>query len=184
MTTPASTALADYVEALKREVAVPGEFDGVFPDTSDTDLANSLADAFAQAQLDGFFGTMELNTGTNVVTPGLSSGAGALVIIYAGERIIRAQLRNLKNRQKYEAAGATYEVETSASILTEELKSIQKRKEDLLALILRQSRSGQAVFVSDGYLTRVRGYFPSGYFGEFGSFYGYELAGFGSLNGF
>lgn len=176
MTTPATTDLSDYVAALKREVAVPGTFDGIFPDTSDDDLVGALEDGFSQAQLDGFFGTSELDTSLHVVTPGLSSGAGALVVIYSGERIIRAQLRNTANKQHYESAGSIYDIETSASILTEELKSIQKRKTDLLALILRQARSGQAVYVTDGYIIRARGYFPW-YLGEFGSFYPYEIAG-------
>jgi len=51
----------------------------------------------------------------------------------------------------------------------------------LLALVLRQARGNNAVHVTDGYLTRSRGYFPTGYFGEFGSFYGYEITGFSTL---
>jgi len=169
------------VEALKRELAVPGEFATVFPNTSDDDLAAALGDAFGEAQLDGFFGAMVLDPNLLTVTPGLSSGGGALCVIYGGVRTIRAQLRNMKNRQKYEAAGVIYEVETSASVLTEELKEFRQRKDGLLALVLRQARGNNAVHVTDGYLTRSRGYFPTGYFGEFGSFYGYEITGFSTL---
>lgn len=180
-TTPPPTDLHGYIEPLKREVAVPGEFDTTFANTSDDDILGLLEDAFAEAQLDGFFGNQTLDLTTGVVTPGLSSGGGALVVLYGGVRMIRSQLRNLKNQQKYEAGGATYEVSTSATILTQELKDLTARKNNLLALVLRQARGQNAVYVSDGYLTKSRGYFPTGYYGEFGSFYGYEIAGFAML---
>lgn len=182
-TTP--TDLSTLVEALKRELAVPGTFATVFPDTQDTDLSGSLADAFAQAQLDGFFSTsmVDLSTpATPQVSPPLSSGGGALVILYAAERTIRAQLRVLNTMVKYEAAGVSYETQQAASVLVQELKDIQARRTNLLALLLRQQRSGQAVHVTDGYLIRGRGYYPAGFYGEFGFFYGYEMLGFTALS--
>jgi hypothetical protein len=181
MTTPASTDLAELVEPLKREVAVPGEFDTVFPNTANNDLAGGLADGFAQAQLDGFFGTMAVDLtdpAHPTVTPGLSSAGGAVCVLYAGERMIRAQLRNLKTVVKYEAAGAIYDVEQAASVLSQELRDLTQRRKDMLANILRQQRAaGSSVYVSDGYLIRAFGYWPWGYTGEFPYFYGYELPG-------
>ncbi len=185
MTTPTtSTDLSTLVEALKRELAVPGDFANVFPNTTDDDLAGSLADAAAEAQLDGFLGGSVIDPNALTISPAISSGAGALFIIYAGVRVIRAQLRNTQNRQKYEAGGAIYDVETSASILTQELKDFTDRKKNLLALILRQSRAGGAVYVRDGYLTRARGYYPVSYWGEFGTFLAEEVTGLAFLNGF
>ena len=175
--------MADLVEALKREVAVPGDFDNVFPDTGDDDLVGALADGFSEAQLDGFFGKNTIDLATNQVSPAISSGAQALIVIYSGIRIIRGQLRNLKTHVKYEAAGAIYEVDTAASVLTQELKDFSDRKKNLLALVLRQSRGGQAVYVTDGYLLRSRGYFPA-YWGEFGTFYANEVTGLAFLGGF
>ncbi|HVH54529.1 MAG TPA: hypothetical protein VNA32_10425, partial [Actinomycetota bacterium] len=178
-----ATDLTTLVEALKRELAVPGEFDTVFPNTSDDDLAAALADAVAEAQLDGFFGGNTVDPAALTVTPALSSGAMALVVIYAGIRSIRSQLRNMKTHVKYEAAGVSYETETAASVLTQELKDFRDRKDNLLALILRQSRAGSAVQVMDGYLIRSRGYFPVAY-SEFGTFYVEEVTGLAFLNGF
>lgn len=187
MTTPTvstSTNLSTLVEALKRELAVPGEFDNIFPNTTDEDLEGALADAAAEAQLDGFLGASVIDATLFTITPAISSGAGALLIIYAGVRAIRAQLRNSKNRQKYEAGGAIYEVETSATILTQELKDFTDRRKNLLALILRQARAGQGVQVLDGYLIRARGYYPVTYWGEFGTFLAEEVTGLAFLNGF
>lgn len=185
MTTPTtSTNLTTLVESLKRELAVPGDFDTFFPNTTDEDLAGSLADAAAEAQLDGFLGKSVIDPAAFTITPAISSGAGALLIIYAGVRAIRAQLRNTQNRQKYEAGGAIYEVETSATILTQELRDFTDRRKNLLALILRQSRGGGAVYVTDGYLIRARGYYPVTYWGEFGTFLADEVSGLAFLNGF
>lgn len=174
------TSLSDYIEALKRELAVPGEFATTFPNTTDDDLVGTLADGFAECQLDGFFISQTVDPNVGSVTPALSSGGAALIVIYSGIRVIRSQLRNLKTTQIYEAAGVKYEVQTAATVLTEELKDFRARREQILALVLRQLRSKRAVYVGDGYLTRSRGYFPIAYGGEFGSFYGYETIGFGN----
>lgn len=172
-----ATDLNDLVEPLKRELAVPGEFATLFPNTTDADLAGKLADAFAQAQLDGFFASQVVSVDEQSVTPGLSSGGGALTILYAAESVIRSQLRALKTHVKYESAGSIYEIEQSANVLTAELTALRDRRTELLALIRRQLRSRQAVYVSDGYLIRAMGYYPGGYYGELGSFYGFELTG-------
>jgi hypothetical protein len=177
-TTVPATQLITLVPALKRELAVPGEFPTTFPNTQDSDLAGSLADSFAQAQLDGFFSKQVVDPVALTVNPGLSSGGGALIIIYASERMIRSQLRALKTTVKYEAAGVIYETQQSANVLTEQLKEFSVRRLRLLSLILRQARSARAVYVTDGYLTRSQGYYPLNYYGEFGSFYGSELLGF------
>jgi hypothetical protein len=175
------TDLSTLVEPLKRELAVPGEFPSVFPNTSDDDLTGKLGDAFAQAQLYGFFGAQVLDADAATVTPGISSGGGAMVILYAAESVIRAQLRSLKTHEKYESAGSSYEVEQAATVLKAELDALRDRRNDLLALIQRQIRGGRSVYVSDAYVTRAFGYYPSGYFGELGSFYGYELSGLSML---
>jgi hypothetical protein len=177
-TTVPGTDLDDLVGALQRELAVPGEFATVFPNTQNSDLAASLGDAFAQAQLDGFFSQQTLDLNTLIVTPGLSSGGMALVVIYAAIRTIKAQLRNLQSSVTYKAGPAEYQATYSSNVLTTELKDFQERRQELLALVLRQGRSVNAAYVADGYLIRAFSYFPY-YYGEVGSFYPFELAGTG-----
>lgn len=175
----APTNLTDLVPALKRELAVPGAFATIFPTTQDADLAGSLADSFANAQLDGFFSTQVVDPTALTVTPGLSSGGMALVILYAAIRTIKAQLRNLATLQKYDAGGGVgYEVSYSSNVLVTELKDFQERRNQLLALVLRQSRNLHAVYVSDGYLIRSYSYFPA-FYGAQGSFHEFELGGYG-----
>lgn len=176
----ATTDLSDLVEPLKRELAVPGEFVATFPNTADDDLVGTLQDGFAKAQLDGFFGTQTVDLSTGTVTPGLSSGGQALVLMYSAEGVIRAQIRNLKTRTNYESAGSQYEVERAASVLVESLKDLTDRKQRLLDLMLRLARAGQACYVTDAYLLRAQGYLYAGALAsELGfGLYGWELPGF------
>lgn len=159
--------LATLVEPLKREIAIPGEFDTTFPNTSDDDLTYSLADGFAEAQLDGYFPTLVLDPDDNSVTPDLSAAGGSLVIIYTGMRIIRSQLRALNTRSNYEAASVKYEVEKSSTVLREELKYLIKRRDDLTA---QARRSTGATYVFDSYFAR-----SAVDWSRVGGFYAYEL---------
>jgi hypothetical protein len=175
--------LSAYIPALKREVSGPGEFDADFPSSDDGELLGGLADGFGQAQLDGFFGTMVCDPVANTVTPDLSFAGGQLCVIYAGERILKAKLRNIQTKALYKAAGVEYEVDYSASALTQELKDLQARKTQLLRQILIVARAGNAVHVTDGYLIRSQGYFPLGVWGDWGGFFGYEVGGLGGPYG-
>lgn len=180
-----ATDLNQLVPALQRELAVPGaaNFTALFPNTQNADLAGSLADSFANAQLDGFFSTQVVDPTALTVTPGLSSGGMALIILYAAIRTIKAQLRNLATTQKYDAGGGVgYEVSYSSNVLVTELKDFQARRDQLLALVLRQARGVRAAYVVDGYLIRSFSYFPI-FYGAQGSFHEFELGGFGGFGG-
>jgi hypothetical protein len=143
--------LNDLVEPLKRELAVPGEFDTIFPNTDDGGLVASLADGFAEAQLDGFFPDYVVDLDTYLVTPDLSNGGAYLVVIYAGMRTIRAQLRALNTVERYAAGPAQYEIQKSSSVLKAELDYLKTRKDDL---VTKAASSSSEVTQYDGYFTR------------------------------
>ena len=161
------TDLGDLAEAFKREVAVPGTFATAFPSMSDDDIVGSLADAFGEAQLDGFFGTLSLDVDAGLVDPDLSVAGAALVVMYAGMRLIRQQLRGMKTRYK---AGPV-EVEQSASALTEELKQIERRRIQVIQQAVRAGRGYGSVFVLDAYVSRAASY------NYYGGFFAWELTG-------
>jgi hypothetical protein len=142
--------LAELVEPLKRELAVPGTYDSVFPNTGDQDLLDSLADGFSEAQLDGYFSDYTLDLDTYLTDPDLSAGGGALIVLYTGMRIIRAQMRALNLSEKYNAGPVSYEIERSSTLLREELKYLMGRRDDLVA---QAKRTGGTV-VLDSYFTR------------------------------
>lgn len=163
------TILGDLVDSLKREVAVPGTFDTVFPNTGDDDLEAALLDAFAQAQLDGLF-TDNTATDDGIVTPDLSRGAQALVVIYAGVRMLTAELINRRAHTRYEAKGAVFEQDYGASVLVQALKDLAAKKAQILVQIQMGQRAAVGITMVDGYVVRATDF----YRGEFGG-YGYNL---------
>lgn len=142
--------LADLVDPLKRELAVPGTYDTAFPNTGDQDLLDSLADGFSEAQLDGYFSDYTLDLDTYLTTPDYSAAGGSLIVLYTGMRIIRAQLRALNLSEKYNAGPVSYEIERSSTLLREELKYLISRRDDLVS----QAKKTGGTVVLDSYFTR------------------------------
>ena len=146
------TELSDLVEVYKREVAVPGTFSTIYPVTTATLIVASLCDAFAQAQLDGWFPTSVLDVSLAEVTPALSVAAQALVVVYAGMRFVRAELRATKTSARYKAGSVEYETTQGASVLVAILKDLTDRR----AALIDAARAGaRLTHVGDGYLDKL-----------------------------
>lgn len=150
------TAMSELVPALQRELAVPGTFADTFPLTSDDDLADSLADGFAEAQLYGFFPdlTLDDSTGDWETSEDLSGSGAALVVIFTSMRIIRATLRGILTAERYKAGPAEFEIQRSANLLRDELAFLKSRLDDLVAAAKEAARGASTVMVFDGYLAR------------------------------
>jgi hypothetical protein len=146
------TLMSELVPAYQREVAPLGTFAAQYPSATTPLQIGLLSDAFAEAQLDGFFPTSVLDPDANEVDPDLSSAGRALVVIYAGIRTLRNDLGNAKSRVNYVAGPVQYEVEQAASVLKGLLDGALERR---LALILsaRQGK-GTSVYAGDAYATR------------------------------
>lgn len=163
------TALTELVEALKRELAVPGVYDDVFPDTDNTQLAAALADAFAEAQLNGFFTTLTLGEAPDYETSeDISAAAGALVLLFASMRILRAWLRSISTNERYKAGPVEYETARSTNLLRDELAYLRARIDALILGAQRSQRAALSVHVLDSYWSRVSdplgitgGFFPN-----------------------
>jgi len=178
------TALSTLVPALQRELAVPGTFDDVYPDTGTKDLVGSLADAFSQCRLDGFFKDVALDITDPLTapaydewttTPDLSDAGGALIVIYAAMRTLRATLRTMTTSSTYKAGSVEASQSQSATLLKGELDYLVQRQKDLIAAGTRGARTCSAVQV-DGYLARLHGCGPSRYY-SVGGFFPYEYLG-------
>jgi hypothetical protein len=170
------TNLEQLVEPLKREVAVPGTFDTVYPNTSDVDLEGSLADAFGAAQIAGYFLDQVItdpDAEVQAVTPDLSPAGRALVVIFAAERILTTQIMSLKQRVAYEAGPVKYETENSASVLVEILKQMRQRR-DAIVKAAETARYSSTFQMQDMYADRVSG--TEGLIVGEPVFYSYELS--------
>lgn len=163
--------LSNLVDALKRRVAVPGDFDNVFPDTTDDDVTGLLMDGFARAQLNGYFTAPGYSMDDNgVITPDISRAQGSLIVLYAGVQMTQTQLLNLKNRTHYKAGNVEYQTEQGSNILTAVLKQLR----DELAEVQRLASTAgttAATLVADQYFLKAVGPFP----GTEGLYYGPEV---------
>lgn len=161
------TVLNDFVEPLKRELAVPGLFDEVFPNVGDDDLAAALADGFAEAQLRGFFGdiTLSEDAGQYTTSSDLSAAGGATVVIFTGMRVLRAHLRSLNTMERYKAGPTEFEIQRAATMLRGELDYLQQRLNE----IIDESKRAKAPVACqvDNYYARLSA--------SFGGFYRHEL---------
>lgn len=155
------TALSTLVESLKQELAVPGTFEDVFPDTDDDALLLALANGFAEAQLYGFFPDVTLDqTGVTGDTdyefdtdPDLSLSGGALVVIFTSMRFLRSSIRAINLLEKYKAGPVEFEISKSSNALKAELDFLQKRLDDIIDNAKDAARPLAAVF--DNYLART-----------------------------
>ena len=169
--------LSVLVEPLKREVAVPGMFATLFPDVLDTDLDGALADSFGQSQLDGWFSKMAIDVtdpAHPLVTPDLSTAGMALVVITAGMRFVRAQIRAQAQSATYKSGPVEYATNYSASAMVQDLKDLEARRTQLLALGIALMRPLDIIY--DGYYNRQVADFGALYGWGFG-FYPYEYPG-------
>jgi len=157
------TDFNDLVGSFQREVALPGSFATTFPLMTDSVIVATLMDAFAEAQLDGFFHTMSLDVDNESVSPDLSIAGGALVVIYAGIRVLRQQILAAGSRMVAKAGPVEYQTEQSASVAKTILDQLLARRKELLT-----TTAATPVYQIDGYAARGLGgfaayEFPRGY---------------------
>jgi len=128
-----ATDLADFIDSLRREVTPLGSepFSAVADDT----WTGYLADAFWEARLDGLLSGFVADT-DGVVTPDLPRELVALVVLYAGVRVLRNRILSIASSTRYKAGPVEYETSASATALTEllrQLAAIKKRIVDAAA---------------------------------------------------
>lgn len=164
------TLLSSLVDPLKRELAVPGTYDDVFPDTGDAELTGALADGFSEAQLRGYFPTLTLTEVSDdyQTSEDLSLAGGAVVVIFTSMRILRAQIRAINTLERYKAGPTEFELQKAATLLKTELDYLQKRLDDIIAESKAASRP--LAVQLDNYAARVVASFCGG-------FYAYEYRG-------
>jgi hypothetical protein len=156
--------LIDLVPSLKREVEPPGS--NVFASVTDAQWVGYLADAFWEARLDGFLtgyivqGVDPLVTappipGEVIPTSGtveVDRAQLALVVLYAGIKILRNRILNMNTGFRAKAGGVEFEQQNSATMLAEMLKQLRATKDRIIDAL----DAGETdVMVLDAFSTRV-----------------------------
>lgn len=126
--------LSDYVDSLRREITPLGS--DIFSTVNATALTGYLSDAFWEARLDGFM-TNYVADEDGVVTP--TSGTTdldrryvALVVLYAGIKILRNRILNMNTSFRAKAGPVEFEQQNSATMLAEMLKQLRATKDRIL----------------------------------------------------
>lgn len=120
--------LEDLVPSLRREVSPASE--DLYVDVVDADLVGHLSDAFWEGRLFGFFGGYDETEG--IVSPisgttDLAREDQALVVIFAGIRIVRNALINQDVLFRAKAGPVEFETQSSANALTEAMRQLQAK---------------------------------------------------------
>lgn len=165
--------LTEYIPSLKREVNPAGL---TLITLSDPEWVGYLTDAFWEARLDGLLDGYEAtNDSTTTVADGTISKIDdpnadvpkqlvALVILYAGIRILRNRILNTNTGFRAKAGPVEFEQQNSATMLAEMLKQLRATKDRILVQVdLERHITG--VVVLDAFSTRLFDLSSGSYFG-------------------
>jgi len=167
--------LLDYVPSLKREVQPPGS--NIFAGVTDADWVGYLSDAFWEARLDGLLQgfvvegydpedpTYSTIAPTVTGNPDIDGRGLALVVLYAGIKVLRNRILNMQAGFRAKAGAVEFEQNgAAATVLAEMLKQLRATKDRILEEL---DATGEitSVMVLDTYSTRLWGPDQVGYFG-------------------
>lgn len=145
--------LSDSLDSLRYLVARPGTFATFYPETTDDMLLQVLIDGMAEAQLEGLLLTYQSDE-DGILTPELSSGQVALVVLFGAIRFLRAELINRNTSVIYQAGTARYETTQATNILRDILKGLIDQKNSVIS-VGASSGAGAAFYMADQYLSRA-----------------------------
>ncbi len=124
------------IASLKREVSPPGT--DLFPTATDDEWLGQLQDSFWEAKLYGFFtnyteadGFITPITGTD----DLDRHYQELIVLFAGARVIRNELKNMNTLFRAQAGPVEFETQNSANLLIAILKDIRSKVDLAMAAI-------------------------------------------------
>lgn len=124
--------LGDYADSLRREITPVGTTLGI----QDDELTAYLTDAFWEARLDGFLEGYIADEDGLVEHEGggrdLDRRYVALVVLYAGIRILRNRILNTNTSFRAKAGPVEFEQQSSATMLAEMLKQLRGTKDRII----------------------------------------------------
>jgi hypothetical protein len=154
------TDLAAYTTSVRNILARPGMFDTIFPETTDDGLVGLLQDALAECHMEATLLGYEADSNAQV-RPAMMSGEIALVVLYAGIRMIRAELLNRISSSKYVAGPVSAETTYATNVLRDIMKALEVQK-DAVTTKLTTLGAGMAFFMEDQYTANAFRFPPNG----------------------
>lgn len=155
--------LSDLVDSLKREMSPPGT--DLFSTASDDDWLGQLEDSFWEAKLFGFF--KNYTDADGLVSPlngstDLGRDQQELIVLFAGARCLRNELKNMNTAFRAAAGSVSFEVENSAQLLRDILHDLRSKVDLALAAL------GEINSTTVAYVDSLLGREQSIYYGDIG----------------
>lgn len=123
-----------FIDSLKREVVPLGTT--MFADVEEDTWIGYLTDAFWEARLDGFMADYVAEDDGSVTHqdggPDLDRRFIALIVLYAGIRVLRNRILNMNTGFRAKAGPVEFEQQNSATMLAEMLKQLRATKDRIL----------------------------------------------------
>jgi hypothetical protein len=154
------TDLAAYTQSLRNVVARPGTYADLFPETTDDLLVQVLADGLAECHLEATLLGYEADDNA-LVRPPLASGQVALVVLYAGLRLLRSELLNRVTSAKYVAGPVSADTTYATNVLRDIMKALEQQKERV-TLLLSTNTAATTFSMADSYAANNWGIGPNG----------------------
>jgi len=127
--------LADLIDALTTEVNPPGS--DLFPDATEDQWVSNLQNSFWEAKLYGFFDDHTESDGLisplTVGNADLARDQQQLIVLFAGLRVIRNELKNTNTGFRAKAGPVEFETQNSANLLRDVLRDIRSKVDLILA---------------------------------------------------
>jgi hypothetical protein len=139
-----SVELDELVEVVRREVSPPGS--DLFPNATDDEFLGNLRDAFWEARLFGFFNGFTEADGSVSPTSGttdLGRDQQQLIVLFAGARILRNEIRNMNTSFRAKAGPVEFEQAKSAQVLKSLLDDVRSR----IIYLLQAAGSTQTYYI-------------------------------------
>jgi hypothetical protein len=147
------TDLGDYVDSVKAMLARPGTFGDLFPETTNAGLVDLMRDGLAECNMEQLLTGYTANA-NGIVRPELPPGAMAMVVLFAGVRLVRSEILNRITSTKYVAGPVSAEQSYSTNILRDVAKALEAQKTTLIALY-RASSAGTDFYMADSYIANL-----------------------------
>lgn len=147
------TDFGDYVDSLRAILARPGTFSDLFPETNDDGLIQLLRDGLAECNMEQLLVGYVSNI-NGIVRPEMPPGAAAMVVLFAGVRLVRSEILNRITSTKYVAGPVSAEQNYSTNILRDVAKQLEAQKLALIK-VYSTSSAGAQFYMADAFIANL-----------------------------
>ncbi|RYZ14267.1 MAG: hypothetical protein EOO70_07815 [Myxococcaceae bacterium] len=147
--------LTELQDSVRNLVARPGTFDTLFPETKEEYITSLLLDGLAEVQLEGLLLTVSYDE-DGLLDQDITTGQGALIALFAGVRLLRAELLNRVMHKRYEAGTAVFEEDYNVTLYNQILKDLTAQKDRLTADLVTSATYEGGFDMADQYVHRLQ----------------------------